>query len=330
MKLLIIGGTRFLGRHIAECAIARGHELTLFHRGNTNKGLFDVEEILGDRDGETDYLMGRKWDAVIDTCGYFPRVVEQSADVLAENVGLYCFISTISVYKDGEPKPWDETAAVIRFDTVPEKEEVTPEAYGGFKVLCEEAVSNICGSDKTLIIRPGLIVGPHDPSDRFTYWIDRFSRSNPILVPDRASQVTQVIDVRDLAEFTVKAVEEKVIGVYNTTGPADPMTLGEFWKLCLDNCGGQPKEILVSDAFLAENQVQEWADLPLLLPPDADMMEVEFARAVSKGLRFRPMADTIRDTAEWHRGRGDVELKTGLSRAREAELLDKWSQPQPC
>src|SRR5579862_3157689 len=184
MKLLVIGGTRFLGRHIVDYALVKGHEITLFHRGNTNKGLFDVEEILGDRDGETDYMYGRAWDAVIDTCGYFPRVVEQSADTLAGSIGLYCFISSISVYKDGQTAV-DENGEVVRFDTVPEKEEITGESYGAFKALCEDAITRICGPAKTLIIRPGLIVGPHDPSDRFTYWIDRYGSDDEILVPDR-------------------------------------------------------------------------------------------------------------------------------------------------
>ncbi|MFI5385291.1 MAG: NAD-dependent epimerase/dehydratase family protein [Fimbriimonadales bacterium] len=326
MKLLVIGGTRFLGRHIVGCALARGHELTLFHRGNTNKGLFDIEEILGDRDGETDYLYGRTWDAVIDTCGYFPRVVEQSADTLADSVDLYCFISTISVYRDGQPA-LDESAEVIRFMKTPEKEEITAESYGGFKVLCEEAVSNICGARRTLIIRPGLIVGPHDPSDRFTYWIDRYSSDDTILVPDRCDDLVQFIDARDLAEFTVEMVERKATGIYNATGPAGPLRLGEVWATCRDNCGGHPREVLVSDEFIQANELKEWSDLPLLLPA-GDPMDVNCAKATESGLTFRRLVETVVDTAEWHRSRGEVVMKAGLTREREVELLEKWRLAQ--
>jgi len=323
VRLLIIGGTHFLGRHIAENAIGRGHELTLFHRGTTNKGLFDVEEILGDRDGETDHLYGRTWDAVIDTCGYFPRVVEQAADTLADSVGIYCFISSISVYKDGQPA-MDETADVARFEQVPDKEEITGESYGPYKVLCEEAVAGICGEDKTLIIRPGLIVGPHDPSDRFTYWIDRFASSDDILVPDRADDLVQFIDVRDLAEFTVRMVEERRAGIYNATGPDTLLTAGEVWDSCRANCGGKAREVVVSDDFVQANELHEWSDLPLLLPAGAGVMDVDCSKAIKHGLTYRPLDNTVRDTLEWHKSRGVAKLRAGLARDREADLIAKW------
>ncbi|HTQ08917.1 MAG TPA: NAD-dependent epimerase/dehydratase family protein [Fimbriimonadaceae bacterium] len=323
MKLLVIGGTRFLGRHIVESALSRGHELTLFHRGQTNKGLFDVEEILGDRDGETDHLYGRTWDAVVDTCGYVPRVVEQSADTLAEAVGLYCFISTISVYRDGHPR-MTEDAELLRFSEIPEKEEITGETYGPFKVLCEEAVANICGDEKTLLIRPGLIVGPHDPTDRFTYWIDRYGSDDEILIPERRGDLVQFVDVRDLADFTVRAVEDRLSGAYNATGPAERLTMGEFWDSCRTNCGGHPREVVVSDEFVQENELHEWSDLPLLLPAGDATLDVDCGKAIAKGLTFRPLPETIRDTADWHRSRGPISLKAGLSREREVELIAKW------
>lgn len=325
MKLLIIGGTKFLGRWIAEAALSRGHELTLFHRGHTNKGLFEVEEILGDRDGETDKLGGRRWDAVIDTCGYFPRVVELSADQLSETVGLYCFISSISVYESGQSGA-DENGTLIRFGEMPKGEEITGETYGGFKVLCEEAVNRIMGGEKSLIIRPGLIVGPHDPSDRFTYWIDRFGSREEILVPDRGAEPVQFIDVRDQAEFVVRMVEQSSSGVFNTTGPASVATLGDMWSACRDGCDGLPTEIVISDAFMKENEITEWVDFPLLLPLDGEKMDVDCSKAISCGLTLRPMSETVSATAEWHRSRGEVQLKAGMSRERELELIAKWKE----
>ncbi len=325
MKLLIIGGTRFVGRHIVECALSRGHEITLFHRGHTNKDLFDVESIIGDRDGETDKLDARKWDAVIDTCGYVPRVVEQSAFILEDEVDLYCFISTISVYAEGQPTPITEDGQLIRFDDPPASEAVTNETYGGFKVLCEEAVSRIVGEDRTLIVRPGLIVGPHDPTDRFTYWIDRYSSRREILVPNRAQQPMQFVDARDLAEFTVRLVEQKATGTYNLTGPAHATTMGEVWSVCKLNAGGLPEEVIVSDEFLAENEVKEWQDLPFITPLGGDLTIVDITKSINAGLTIRPMAETVAATADWHRTRGEnPELKTGMTREREDELLGKW------
>jgi 2'-hydroxyisoflavone reductase len=329
VKLLILGGTRFAGRHIVEPALARGHEITLFHRGQTGNGLFDVEEILGDRDGETDKLAGRKWDAVIDTCGYVPRVVEQSARQLEDSVGLYCFISTISVYRDEQPRPITEDGELIRFESTPESEAVTGETYGGFKVLCEEAIEQIVGKDRTLLIRPGLIVGPHDPTDRFTYWIDRFSRRGEVLLPDRGTQPIQFIDAGDLAEFVVRQVEQGVSGPFNVTGPAQPIDLDDMWGACRDNCGGVPEPVVVSDEFLTEHGVQEWQDLPFVIPKADEMLLVDVSNAIARGLTIRPLPETVAKTAEWHRGRGDVELKAGMSRDRERELLEKWKSRTP-
>ncbi len=322
MKLLIIGGTRFLGRHIVDYSLRKGHEITLFHRGTTNKGLFDVEEILGDRDGQIKLLAGRSWDAVIDTCGYFPRVVEQSAELLADAVHTYCFISSISVYRDGQPGP-DEGGEVIRFDATPEKEEITGETYGGFKALCEDEVTRALGPSRTLMIRPGLIVGPHDPSDRFTYWVDRFSSADSILVPDRAGERVQFIDARDLAAFSVDLAASGNSGTFNATGPEKPMTIGQVWEACRANCGGRPSEVLVGKEFLKEEGLQDWSDLPLLVP-DGELMDVNCTKAFAAGLKLRSVNETVKDTAAWHRGRGAVEMKAGLSPGREAELLSKW------
>lgn len=327
MNLLVIGGTRFVGRAIVDCALARGHEITLFNRGKSGAEIFEVETIVGDRDGETDKLAGRKWDAVIDTCGYVPRVVEQSAFVLQDEVDLYCFISTISVYDEGQEPPLDENAKLRHFEEVPKSEEITAETYGAFKVLCEQAVTNIIGGAKSLIIRPGLIVGPNDTTDRFTYWIDRYSRRGPVLVPDRASQPIQFVDVRDLAEFTVRMVEDKSTGVFNVTGPAHDTYMGEVWSVMKQSAGGLPEEVVVRDDFLADNEVKEWKDLPFVTPVDEDLTIVDVSKAISCGLTIRPMSETVSDTADWHRGRGEkIELKAGMSSEREGELLSKWAE----
>jgi 2'-hydroxyisoflavone reductase len=285
--------------------------------------LFDVETIVGDRDGETDQLAGRRWDAVIDTCGYVPRIVEQSAHQLSDQVDLYCFLSTISVYEEGPPN-LDENSPVKRFETVPTNEEITAESYGPYKVMCEESVISIMGGNKSLMIRPGLIVGPNDTTDRFTYWIDRYGRTGRVLVPNRPQQPIQFVDVRDLAEFTVRMVEEKSTGVFNATGPAHETNIGEVFGVLKQNCGGVPEEVVVSNDFLTENEVKEWKDLPFITPVGEDLVIVDISKAISCGLTIRPMAQTVMDTAAWHRSRGEnVELKAGMSRDREAELLAK-------
>ncbi len=321
MRILIIGGTRFLGRHIVEAARSQGHELTLFHRGQSNPRLFEgVEEVFGDRDGEIEKLQGH-WDAVVDTCGYFPRIVRQSVEHLRDRVGLYCFISTVSVYDEGE-SPLKEESPVLRFETAPELEEITGESYGRFKVLCEEEVQSGFG-ERALILRPGLIVGPHDPTDRFTYWIDRFLGSGEVLLPERRDQPIQLVDVRDLAQFTVRLLESGVGGTFNVTGPRSDLSMGELWDLCESNCGGDATPVLAPQVFLQQEGVQPWQDLPFTVPPEDSFPVALISPAMDAGLQLRPLAETIRATADWHRGRQPVELKTGLSREREAELITK-------
>ncbi len=326
MKLLIIGGTRFLGRAFVDFALSRKHEVTLFNRGRTNKDLFDVEAIYGDRDGETSKLAGRKWDAVIDTCGYVPRVVRQSAETLKDSVGMYCFISTISVYRE-QQAPIKETDELLRFDKTPETEEITAESYGPFKVLCEETIEDIFPG-KALHIRPGLIVGPHDTTDRLTYWVDRFQRRGAVLLPNRAQQPIQFIDVRDVAEFTIREIESSTTGIFNATGPAYDVNMGEVWSALKSECGGMPTEAIVSDDFLVENGVKEWQDLPFITP-EGEMPIIDLTKSMKQGLTLRPLDHTIRDISDWHRSRGTVDLKAGMSREREAELLEKWSTVAP-
>lgn len=328
MKILIIGGTKFLGRALVEAALTNGHDLTLFNRGTTNPDVFpDVAQLHGDRDGGLDPLKGRTWDAVIDTCGYVPRVVEQSAELLKDQAGQYAFISTISVYsEDVYTKPGtteDGPLAQLEDETT---EEVTGGTYGGLKVLCEEAV-DLAFHNRALIVRPGLIVGPHDPTDRFTYWPVSVARQNTVLAPPQDATL-QMIDVRDLAEWVIRQVEASKHGVYNATGPDHTLTFGQMLAACQMAAEKDAAQVVhVDEAFLIEHEIQPWGDLPLWLPTSHQgMSQIDVSKAISDGLRFRPLSDTIRATLAWYRRTysADEPLKTGIDNAREAEILAAW------
>jgi 2'-hydroxyisoflavone reductase len=336
MKLLILGGTVFLGRYLVEASLARGHELTLFNRGQHNPELYpDVEKLRGDRDGDLALLRGRHWDAVIDTSGYLPRVVRASAELLAEATEHYTFISSISVYPYFRSLGLDESAAAGTLDD-PTIEEVNGESYGPLKALCERAVEQALPG-RTLVIRPGLIVGPHDVSDRFTYWVRRVAQGGEVLAPAHPGWHTQLIDVRDLAEWTVRMVEQKQIGVYNATGPEYELTIGQLLDTCRTVSGSDARFTWVSEQFLAEQQVGPWIELPLWIPQsDPDMLgfsDVSCAKAIAAGLGFRDLALTVRDTLAWDAGRLEqadapaqaLQLRAGLSREREQALLQAWA-----
>ena len=230
MKILVLGGTVFVGRHLVEAALARGHELALFNRGQHNPELFpQLERLRGDRDGDLEALKGRRWDVVIDTCGYVPHVVGQSAGLLADAVDNYVFISTISVYADIGQHGINEDSPLERPEM--DMEEVTGKSYGPLKVGCEQVVSRAM-QGRSLIIRPGLVVGPNDATDRFTYWPIRMARGGQVLAPAPESAPAQIIDVRDLAEWTIRLVEGKQTGILNVTGPEQPLTMGGMLEQC--------------------------------------------------------------------------------------------------
>lgn len=325
MKLLIIGGTVFLGRHLVEAALARGHEVTLFNRGQHNADLFpQVEKLQGNRDGNLDVLKGRRWDAVIDTCGYVPRIVSQSARLLSESVDHYTFISSISVYADTSVGNFDETAPVgtLEDETV---EEIGGGNYGPLKALCERAVETALPG-RSLIVRPGLIVGPHDSSDRFTYWPSRFARGGKVLAPGRPARQVQLIDARDLAEWNIRMVEAKQTGTFNATGPDRILTMGEVLETCQTVCNNDAQITWVAESFLLEQQVGPWMELPLWIPETTpgSMLQANIDRAVAAGLTFRPLADTVAATLEWDRTRPEGERRAGMKPDREAELLRAW------
>lgn len=324
MKILIIGGTRFVGRALVEMALARGHEITLFHRGQSNPDIFpNVERILGDRNSELEKLGNRHWDAVIDTCGYVPRVVKASAEYLADKVKTYVFISTISVYKESPIVGRDEDAelATIADETT---EEVTGESYGALKVLCENA-AEAAMPGRVVQIRPGLIVGPHDPTNRFTYWPIRVRKGGDVLVPDGGDVFSQFIDVRDLADFTIKCLEDGTIGTFNATGPDEPTTLKHVVEVSKQVSGSDANFVAAPSEWLMAKELGPWMEMPLWIPTKEDqaLMQISIERGKAKGLKFRPLAETIRDTYTWYDEiKGDEkQWGAGLKAEKEASLL---------
>ena len=330
MKLLIIGGTRFLGRALVDEAQAGGHEITLFNRGQSNPALFpSVEQIRGDRDGGLAALAGRRWDAVIDTCGYVPRIVRDSAAFLAGAVDHYTFISSMSVYAGPFPAGLDESGAVgvITDETI---EEITGETYGPLKALCESAATDAMGG-RALHVRAGLIVGPYDQSDRFTYWPVRIARGGEVIAPQSPDYGVQFIDVRDLARWILLATTNKLSGPYNVTGPGRPLPLGLLFDACRAIAGSDARFTWVDEAFLTSNDVVPFTEMPLWVPAEfGGFNAFNIDKALSAGLTYRPFAETARDTLEWALQRpGDYTWRNGLSTEREAALLAKWRELNP-
>jgi 2'-hydroxyisoflavone reductase len=327
MRILIIGGTIFLGRALVDAVLLRGHQLTLFNRGQTNPSLYpEVEKLVGDRKVDLAALKGRRWDAVIDTCGYLPSVVALSAAALADSVEHYTFISTESVYASPLQPGLDETAPVgkLEDETV---EEITGEAYGPLKALCEQAVESALPG-RTLVVRPGLIVGPYDASDRFTYWPWRVAQGGRVLAPGRPERGVQFIDVRDLAAWIIQLVEARQTGVFNADGRPGEVTMAALLETCKAASGSDAQFVWAGDEFLTRNNIGAWMEMPLWIPendPDASgFFSISVAWAVQAGLSHRPLHVTVADTLAWARTRpADYAWRAGLSREREAELLNK-------
>jgi 2'-hydroxyisoflavone reductase len=324
MRLLFLGGTVFLGRHMVAAALARGHAVTLFNRGEHNPELFpEAEKLRGNRDGGLEVLRGRRWDAVIDPSGYVPRIVGASARLLAEAAEHYTFISSLSVYKLPYDGMLDETAPV---ETLPEDqhtaEAITGETYGALKVLCEQAAAEAFPG-RSLIVRPGLIVGPHDPSDRFTYWPARVARGGEVLAPGQPDRRVQFIDVRDLAAWIIGLVEARATGVYNATGPQAPLSMGALLEACRAASGSDARFTWVDEAVLLAHKVEPYTELPLWVPAESkDFDRFDCTKAFASGLSTRPLADTLRATLDWDATRPlDAPRRNGLKPEREAELL---------
>jgi 2'-hydroxyisoflavone reductase len=325
MRILVIGGTVFLGRHLVEAAQFRGHDVTLFNRGKTNPGLFPGTEMLqGDRSRSLAALENRCWDAAIDTCGYVPRVVSMAANRLKSQVGHYTFISSISVYADRAPPGPGESSPLGKIADE-STEEITGETYGPLKALCERAVESAMPCH-VLTVRPGLIAGPHDPTDRLTYWPVRVARGGEVLAPGRPDAPTQVIDVRDLAAWIIGMIERGKTGIYNATGPAAPLTLGELLDACRGVVESNAAFNWMDEEFLRERGVAPFSELPCWVPnAAAGMLMAKIERALADGLACRPLDETLRDILAWRAPSLDEHpLKAGLSPEREAELLAAW------
>jgi 2'-hydroxyisoflavone reductase len=322
MKILILGGTHFLGIHLTEELVHRGHEVTLFNRG-TRSVDFPVQQLKGDRDGNLEALRGGHWDAVIDTSGQLPRVVEQSAQVLSHLASHYTFLSTISVYENFDAFDIGESYPLATM-TDPAIEEITEKTYGALKALCEKKVQHYF-PHRSLIIRSGLLIGPHDPTDRFTYWVRRVTRGGTILAP--AHTQVQFIDARDLARWIVLMIERQVTGVYNATGPS--YDLEYVLRQCQSATGRQDPIVWVDEEFLTEQGVQDWVELPLWLSKRRCMpgfSKISAQHAFQLGLHIRPLKETISSILKWDEARGEPKLQAGLNAQKETTLLAQWKK----
>jgi 2'-hydroxyisoflavone reductase len=318
MRLLVLGGTLFLGRHVVAAALAGGHEVTTFTRGRTNPGLHpDVEALTGDRDGGLDALRGRTWDGVIDTSGYVPRIVAGSAGLLRDSAERYVFVSSVSAYAD-HSRPFDETAPLATLDD-PGTEDVGA-AYGGLKAACEQVVDDAFG-DRGTSVRAGLIVGPHDPTDRFTYWPVRVAEGGEILAPGSASRSVQFVDARDLAAWMVELARQGPGGPLNATGPAARLELGELLDRAAAVTGAECRFTWVDDETLLAAGVEPWTELPLWAPgPELEgLMEARVERALEAGLELRPLEATVLDTLAWAHEAG--QQRPTLGRDHERRIL---------
>jgi 2'-hydroxyisoflavone reductase len=309
VKLLVCGGTKFLGRATVEAALERGHEVTLFNRGETNPELFpEAERLRGDR--AVDPIPAGDWEAVIDTSGYVPGDVRRSAEALRDTVARYLFVSSISVYASFREGPSEDSERAQLAEGDPN------ESYGALKALCEDVVTEVY-DERALIVRPGLIVGPHDPTGRFTYWPHRVARGGEFVAPGPPESQVQFVDARDLGAWLVDLCERRESGAFNATNPC--VSWGELVESCLRVTGSDARPVWIDGDWLAAQEVGEWMELPLWLhdPDWVGMNQANVARALGAGLTFRPLDDTVRGTLELAETTADA----GLSPERERELL---------
>ena len=334
LRILILGGTGFTGPYQVRYALSRGHKVTTFNRGKTHPGELpkEVEQLIGDRNGQLDALKGRKWDIVIDNPTTLPVWVRDAAQILKGNVECYVFISTISVYAD-TANGVDENAPLAKYDGPdPYKETLQAmkasgfKTYGPLKALSEKEAEKLFPG-KALIIRPGLIVGPRDETDRFTYWPVRIDRGGEVLAPGKPDDPVQFIDARDLAEWTIRMVENRETGIYNATGPAKPLGIGEMLNGIKDALQSDAKFTWLSADFLQQQKVEAWSDMPVWAGDELGMARTNISRALAKGLTFHPLGETARDTLAWFKSQPQdrqMKLRAGLTPEREAEVLAEW------
>ncbi|WP_077622869.1 NAD-dependent epimerase/dehydratase family protein [Sediminibacillus massiliensis] len=341
MKLLILGGTRFLGRFLVEAAKSKNHSVTLFNRGNNPDIFPEIEQLYGDRDGDLDSLKNREWDAVIDTSGFIPRTVAKSCRVL-NHVKHYTYISSQSVYEDPSEPGLNENAS-LQYLPAKRIEEVTRgtagpvyEHYGPLKTASEQAAeSELPG--KVLTIRAGLIVGPHDYTDRLPYWVARVDQGGEVLAPGNPDRQVQLIDARDLAEWIIRLIEGRVVGVFNAVGPDYRLTMGRLLETCKKASGSNASFSWAQEAFLMENKVEPWGEMPLWIPEEYPLpgqkkpwngfLAVDNRKALQYGLKFRPIEATIADVLEWERNRKrNADRNAGMKKEKEMKLLELWNE----
>jgi 2'-hydroxyisoflavone reductase len=327
--ILVLGGTGFLGPHVVTSALARGHTVTLFNRGKTHPGLFpDVEKLHGDRDGHLEALAGRTWDAVVDPSGYVPRIVKASAELLAPRVGHYVFISTVSVYAKEDIVGADESLAVA---TIPDPTNEDVKAnYGALKALCEKA-AEAAMPGRVANIRPGLIIGPGDPTGRFTHWPTRLAEGGEVLAPGNGSTPTQYVDGRDLGAWIVRVIEDRTVGTMNALGPENRVTIKDVLDRVHHALGDKAQLTWVDAAFLEAKDVSPWRDMPMWIDNQGDYAgfgTLQNTRAVKAGLTFRPIGDTAKDTLAWLATLPEAERakarSSGIKPDKEASVLAAW------
>ena len=336
LRILILGGTGFTGPYQVRYALSRGHKITTLNRGKTHPGELpgEVEQLIGDRNGNLDALKDRQWDIVIDNPTTLPAWVRDAAQILKGNVERYVFISTISVY--GEPKTDpDETALTEKYEgTDPYKETLEAMKSGGYKTYgplkaLSEREAEKWFPGKTLIIRPGLIMGPRDETDRFTYWPVRIDRDGEVLAPGSPDDPVQFIDARDLAEWTIRMVENRETGIYNATGPAKTLGIGGMLDEVKAALKLNARFTWVTEDFLTHQKVQPWSEMPVWTGRESALARAKIDRAMSKGLTIRPLAETARDTLAWFRSLPQdrqLKMRAGLTPEREAEVLAAWKK----
>ena len=330
----MLGGTVFLGRHLVEAALQRGHEVTLLNRGRTNPDLFpEAEHLVGDRDEDLSALHGRSWDAAVDTSGYLPRQVRAVTELLSDSLAHYAFVSSLSVYPLGQLDK-AEHAPVVELED--EATEDVEQHYGGLKALCERAAEATMPG-RVLNVRSGLIVGPHDPTNRFTYWVTRLARGGEVLAPGDPDLQVQFIDARDQAAWILDMAERGATGTFNVVGPEERFSFGALLERCHAVAGSAVRLTWVEEEFLREHGVAPWTELPLWLPAEiAEVWAVPIGHALAAGLRFRPVEGTIADTLAWAReqraaggaggGTRTFLEPAGLAPEREVELLRLWHE----
>lgn len=327
MNILFIGSTLYLGRHCVESALSRHHTVTLFHRGKSNPGLFpDIEHLYGDRKHDTQALLDRKWDAVIDTCGYLPSDIDSIAQALVGNIGFYQFISSVSVYADNAINGIEEDYPIATMPSDADTATFAMEHYGALKYLCEQRVLEHYGADRVQNIRPGLIVGQYDPSDRFTYWVRRGAEGGKIIVPGGDAYHIQYIDVRNLADWMIHCAEHHTTGTYNAVTPPAFITLPDIIRAAGECTDIQQTLLYPSDTFFEEQGIAPWSQMPVWIPSTMTdykgFSSISAQKAIAQGLTFRSPADTVRALYEWDKNRDpSVAMRAGISREREHELI---------